>query len=50
VRRERYRDQRRAESGEPEDQGPGERDRDQREQRRLPAEQLVQAFTAGLSE
>jgi hypothetical protein len=43
-------DQRGAETGEPEDQRPGERDRDQREQLPLPAEQLAQAFTAGLSE
>jgi hypothetical protein len=49
MRRQRDGDQRRAEAGQPEDERTGEGDGDQREQLPLPAEQLVQNFTAGLS-
>jgi hypothetical protein len=50
MRGERNGDQRGAEAREPEDQGAGEGDRDEDEQLPLPAQQLAQAFTAGLSE
>jgi len=48
--RQRNGDQGRAEPGQPEDQRPREGDRDEGEQLPLLAEELAQAFTAGLSE
>jgi hypothetical protein len=50
MRGERYGDQRRAKAREAEHQGAGKGDRDEEEQLPLPAEELAQIFTAGLSE